>query len=342
MASPWVEDAKNALFTGFDYMAMPGDYMRGLIGNTVNRVTGGPLLKNRLTGREMFEGMGLLDPNQEGLDVGDVLGFGADLILDPINLALGGAGALSGVGKGAIKGARGLAGLVKAGKGAEALAQAKTALGAIPGAAMKALPGLGVLGGTMGTAYGGGALLSNNEEGSDLQDLLGMGMLAAPFLLPLGMTAARKLRGARAVKADPAVQAAVAKSAAEAKALLEVNKPRMFSSAELMGPTATKEGTDSLMSAISRLRYKTGADGGRKGRAQAMKDLADIDIVDDAARPLMERQHAAMRLVSKWGDEAATRASASEGSLGALEQLKRDFGYRLPDEIRDALTRLPE
>lgn len=45
----------------------------------------------RASGREMLEALGVLGPNQSGLDAGDVAGFGADMLVDPVNL-LGGYG----------------------------------------------------------------------------------------------------------------------------------------------------------------------------------------------------------------------------------------------------------
>lgn len=41
-------------------------------------------------GREMLENWGALAPNQEGLDAGDVAGFGAEILFDPLNLVGGG------------------------------------------------------------------------------------------------------------------------------------------------------------------------------------------------------------------------------------------------------------
>lgn len=68
---------------------MPGSYLRGALGGR---------LGERLSGRDMLEEWGILDENQEGFDGGDVAGFGADVLLDPLN-ALGGAGLLRGLSK---------------------------------------------------------------------------------------------------------------------------------------------------------------------------------------------------------------------------------------------------
>lgn len=49
----------------------------------------------------MLESWGLLGENQDGLDFGDALGFGADMLVDPLNLLSGGTlGALRGANKG--------------------------------------------------------------------------------------------------------------------------------------------------------------------------------------------------------------------------------------------------
>ena len=40
----------------------------------------------RVGGRELLEGWGVLSPNTEGFDAGDVAGFGAEVLLDPLNL----------------------------------------------------------------------------------------------------------------------------------------------------------------------------------------------------------------------------------------------------------------
>ena len=49
--------------------------------------------EERTTGRGLLEDWGILGENQEGLDAGDLAGFGVDVVVDPVNL-LGGAGLL--------------------------------------------------------------------------------------------------------------------------------------------------------------------------------------------------------------------------------------------------------
>lgn len=73
----------------------------GYIADTPGALTRGALAGRpgqRVGGREMLEDWGLLGANQEGIDTGDVLGLGAEFLLDPLNL-LGGAGLWKGLGK---------------------------------------------------------------------------------------------------------------------------------------------------------------------------------------------------------------------------------------------------
>lgn len=186
MASPAVERMKEALFTGLDYMAMPGDYLRGALADPGAILPGGRPVR-RTTGRELLESYGLVSPNQEGFDVGDAAGFATDLLVDPLNVLLG-AGAI----KGGLKGVRSLAGAAKTGKAAESLTAAKSALGAIPGAVARQGKGMAY---AIGAPVGGAYLMANNEEGSDWKDILGMGMMASPLVLPLAMAAGRKAKG---------------------------------------------------------------------------------------------------------------------------------------------------
>jgi hypothetical protein len=73
-----------------DTIAAPGQYTRGLL-------SGRP--GEKLGGRDMLESWGMLRPNKPGFDMGDVAGFLAEAIVDPINLiplgAIGGALKLS-------------------------------------------------------------------------------------------------------------------------------------------------------------------------------------------------------------------------------------------------------
>jgi hypothetical protein len=69
-------EALGAVGYAFD---TPGALLRGaLIGRPGERASG----------REMLEALGY-SANQEGLDLGDVLGFGAEMVLDPLNLLPG-------------------------------------------------------------------------------------------------------------------------------------------------------------------------------------------------------------------------------------------------------------
>jgi len=63
----------------------PGSIVRGLLAGEPGRAFGGILEPSeRVYGREMLENWGMLGPNKRGLDVGDVAGFGAEVVLDPL------------------------------------------------------------------------------------------------------------------------------------------------------------------------------------------------------------------------------------------------------------------
>ena len=56
--------------------------------------------RNAPSGRDLLESAGILGRNKEGFDFGDVLGFGAEVLLDPLTFATFGASALKQRGKG--------------------------------------------------------------------------------------------------------------------------------------------------------------------------------------------------------------------------------------------------
>lgn len=182
MASPFVEKLRDAIFTGMDYAAMPGDYVRGLLAGEPGE---------RLGGRDLLESWGLLDKNQEGLDVGDVLGFGVGIATDPINLALGGAGSLLRLGKGVVAGARGLSRLARGAKTAETINNARRSLGGLMSGMAKTTPGLAY---SIGAPVGGMYMMAHNKEDNDLQNLAGLGLMLSPLMLPMGMAAARRMK----------------------------------------------------------------------------------------------------------------------------------------------------
>lgn len=78
----------------------PGALLRGVLAGRPGE---------RVGGRELLEGYGLVNPNQEGLDLGDVGGFAADMVLDPLNLVGGGAMAKRFLAKPSLPAARGFA-----------------------------------------------------------------------------------------------------------------------------------------------------------------------------------------------------------------------------------------
>jgi len=55
----------------------PGALARGLLAGRPGE---------RVSGRELLETWGLLEENRPGLDIGDILGLGADVLVDPLNL----------------------------------------------------------------------------------------------------------------------------------------------------------------------------------------------------------------------------------------------------------------
>lgn len=179
----FMEDAKNVLFKGFELLGTPDAYLRGLmVGSPGEKVW---------SGRDVLERWGAVGPDREGLDMGDIGGFALDVLnpLSPTNLLFGWTKAL---GKGAMAGAKGLGGVSKAaaaGNGAEALAQAKSLLGAAGGAAKAIAPGYAM---AMGLPYAGAKLMAHGDERAPWKDALGMGLMTLPLALPLGMAAMRK------------------------------------------------------------------------------------------------------------------------------------------------------
>lgn len=65
-------------------------------------------------GRQILERMGLLQANRSGLDVGDVMGFGAEIAMDPLSYL--GVGIVNKVGQGLMKGGKYADDVIKAGK----------------------------------------------------------------------------------------------------------------------------------------------------------------------------------------------------------------------------------
>lgn len=83
----------SALGFAGDVLGTPGSVVRGLMAGDPGRAFGGVFdPSRRVHGRELLEKLGVLDENEDGLDPGDVAGFGADVITDPLTY-LGGFGA---------------------------------------------------------------------------------------------------------------------------------------------------------------------------------------------------------------------------------------------------------
>ncbi len=93
----------------------PGAYLRGAL-------SGRP--GERASGREMLQNWGVAGENQPGLDLGDVGGFAAEMVLDPLSLAAPALGAIKGIGAG-TRAARAVAGLGEASPLARRLGELK-------------------------------------------------------------------------------------------------------------------------------------------------------------------------------------------------------------------------
>lgn len=76
----------------------PGAAVRNFLGGG-ETLAGLTDSNQRLSGRDLLEGWGVLGANQEGLDFGDVLGFGAEVALDPLTYLTLGASAVGKAGK---------------------------------------------------------------------------------------------------------------------------------------------------------------------------------------------------------------------------------------------------
>jgi hypothetical protein len=68
----------------------PGSMARGLLSGQHERAFGGIMdPSRRVSGRDMLQQWGVLGDNEEGLDFGDVAGFGAEMLTDPLSLMTG-------------------------------------------------------------------------------------------------------------------------------------------------------------------------------------------------------------------------------------------------------------
>lgn len=78
----------------------PGGVVRNLLGGGNVMGTLAPSQADqRVSGRDLLEQMGILGPNQEGLDLGDVAGFAAEIATDPLTYLTFGGSALGKAGK---------------------------------------------------------------------------------------------------------------------------------------------------------------------------------------------------------------------------------------------------
>ena len=98
---------------GFLDKALGGRALRGLLGGEMREVLsvipgsdvlGITLPEDIVSGRDVMQNLGVLQKNQPGFDFGDVIGFGAEVLLDPaFYLTLGGSSVLTQSGKGLAK-----------------------------------------------------------------------------------------------------------------------------------------------------------------------------------------------------------------------------------------------
>lgn len=85
------ESSTNPLLSALGFVGnvldTPGSIVRGLLARDPGRAFGGVFSpERRVHGRELLESLGWLGENEEGLDFGDVAGFGAEMATDPLNL----------------------------------------------------------------------------------------------------------------------------------------------------------------------------------------------------------------------------------------------------------------
>lgn len=89
---------------------VPGSMVRDVLAgqNPLDQLLSPLSHENRTTGRGLLEKHGLLSKNTEGLDWGDVGGFGAEVLLDPLILLVGPGKAIAGGAKAASNASKGL------------------------------------------------------------------------------------------------------------------------------------------------------------------------------------------------------------------------------------------
>jgi len=121
---------------------------------------------------------------------------------------------------------------------------------------------------------------------------------------------------------SPEVVSLIAQTKQEAAQLLAANPPRPMTGRQLM---ETPQGQSLLMDAMARVRY---AYQGRPSKALSAA-MSDVNTLTNPAISADEKSLIAARLFATWGTEAFTRKRALAGVPGALEQLKRDFGYAI-------------
>jgi hypothetical protein len=130
-------------------------------------------------------------------------------------------------------------------------------------------------------------------------------------------------------KLPPAAQAYQQQMFQEGTDLLSRNTPRQWKSTDLVGPESIPEGQEAVRDALAQMAYSIGSQGAKKGKAARAKEFHKIrEALLSEATPLQDKQHAALRLISEWGEEARLRRMAVESPGDyPLRNLRERFGY---------------
>ena len=136
----------------------------------------------------------------------------------------------------------------------------------------------------------------------------------------------------------------------EGTELLAKNQPRQWNPMELIGPESTSTGQEAVREALAQMAYSVGDAGARKGKAVRSTEFHRIRKILDGNASLQEKQEAALKLVSEWGEEARLRRMATESPGDyPLRNLRDRFGYKAvpvaaagAQTLRSLLRREPE
>lgn len=191
----FLDFGKKSLFGLFDILDRPGRSLRHLLTGNFSQALEAfdpgftETESQPISGRDVLQQWGILGANREGLDAGDVFGFGAEVLLDPLTWAGGAigkwtAGKSARLAKGATRFSEGLAGQTMG-------RQASGALGRLGGQARGLLEGAGSIPQVSGAVLGAGAGALSAEEGEGLGGAIVGGALGG--LAGLGVRHAGKV-----------------------------------------------------------------------------------------------------------------------------------------------------